>query len=150
LVEPSHRLIASGLQAAAGTVVVNAQVDGTAFELYAVRDATLWRLTRDGAGWQGRFALPDLEEVELPGPAGPIQAWIYGPGTVAKPPVIIDIHGGPTGAWGPGTSLDLLALTDAGYRVVRPNIRGSAGFGAAWADGLGPRWGETDAADLPV
>ena len=42
----------------------------------------------------------------------------------------------------------MLALTAAGYRVVRPNIRGSAGFGATWVDGLGPRWGEADAADI--
>jgi len=62
--------------------------------------------------------------------------------------VVLDIHGGPTGAWGPGTALDVLALTAAGYRVVRPNIRGSAGFGASWVNGLGDRWGEADAADI--
>jgi dipeptidyl aminopeptidase/acylaminoacyl peptidase len=62
-------------------------------------------------------------------------------------PTLLDIHGGPTGSWSPGASLDLVALTDAGYRVVRPNIRGSAGFGRDWVDGLGARWGEADAED---
>src|SRR5205814_4605227 len=97
-----------------------------------------------------RFPSPRLEEIELPGPAGPIQTWIYSPRDTRRkrPPVLIDIHGGPTGSWAPGASLDVIALTAAGYRVARPNIRGSAGFGAAWVDGLGPLWGQVDAADL--
>ena len=157
LLDPERWVIASGLEAAGGTVVINAQVDGAASELAAVRPSGgLQRLTRNGSAWQQRLPAPRLEDVQLPGPAGSIQTWVYSPadasatnGRMARmPPVILDIHGGPTGAWGPGTSLDVLALTAAGYRVVRPNIRGSAGFGAKWVDGLGPRWGETDAADI--
>jgi dipeptidyl aminopeptidase/acylaminoacyl peptidase len=154
LLEPEQRIIASGLQVARGMVTVNAQVDATSSEVFAVVRGGLRRLTRNGAAWPRLFPLPRLEEVHLAGPAGPIQAWIYSPPGRTRPrslrgePVIIDIHGGPTGAWGPGISLDLLALTAAGHRVVRPNIRGSAGFGAAWVDGLGPRWGEVDAADV--
>jgi dipeptidyl aminopeptidase/acylaminoacyl peptidase len=149
VVGPKERVVASGLQAANGTVTVNAQVDGTSSEISAVRGGSLRRLTSNCAAWQRRFPAPHLEEIALSGPAGPIQTWIYSPVTTRRqPPVIIDIHGGPTGAWGPGTSLDVIALTGAGYRVVRPNIRGSAGFGAAWVDGLGPRWGEVDATDI--
>ena len=157
LVDPERRVIASGLQAVAGTVVVNAQVDGSASELVAVKGANLQPVTRDGSAWQRRFPLPRLDDVQLPGPAGPMQTWIYTPaegsGAGGKkrptpPPVVLDIHGGPTGAWGPGISLDVLALTAAGYRVVRPNIRGSAGFGATWVNALGPRWGDADAADI--
>ena len=156
LVDPERRVIASGLQAASGTVVVNAQVDGSASELAVVRGEKPQRLTRNGAAWQRSFPLPRLDEMQLAGPAGQIQTWVYSPADerrtrgAPKPalPVILDIHGGPTGAWGPGTSLDAIALTAAGYRVVRPNIRGSAGFGAEWVDGLGPRWGEADAADI--
>jgi dipeptidyl aminopeptidase/acylaminoacyl peptidase len=156
LVERERRVVASGLQAAAGTVVVNAQVDGVASELAVVRRGKPLRVTRNGATWQRRFALPLLGQIQLQGPAGPIQTWVYSPadGRRARgasrpvPPVILDIHGGPTGAWGPGASLDMIALTAAGYRVVRPNIRGSAGFGSEWVDGLGPRWGDVDAADI--
>ena len=149
LVDREERVVASGLRAANGTVTVNAQVDGTSSEIAAVREGSLRRLTSNCADWQRRFPAPRLEEIDLAGPAGPIQTWIHSPVTTRRqPPVIIDIHGGPTGAWGPGTSLDVIALTGSGYRVVRPNIRGSAGFGAAWVDGLGPRWGEVDAADI--
>jgi len=156
LVDPESWVIASGLDAAAGTVVVNAQVDGAVSELVVVRADGIQRLTSNGSAWQRRLPDPRLEDVQVSGPVGPIQAWVYSPaGTPATnatdnpvPAVVLDIHGGPTGAWGPGTSLDVLALTAAGYRVVRPNIRGSAGFGATWVDGLGPRWGEADAADI--
>ena len=156
LVEPDRRFVASGLQAAAGTVVVNAQIDGEASELAVVRRGKPRRVTRNGAAWQRRFALPRLDQIQLQGPAGPIQTWVYSPADGPRTrqpsppvlPVILDIHGGPTGAWGPGASLDMIALTAAGYRVVRPNIRGSAGFGSKWVNGLGPRWGEADAVDI--
>jgi dipeptidyl aminopeptidase/acylaminoacyl peptidase len=38
-------------------------------------------------------------------------------------------------------------LVNAGYRVVMPNIRGSATFGADWVEQLEGHWGEPDAAD---
>ncbi len=62
-------------------------------------------------------------------------------------PTVLHIHGGPTGAWGPGGTLDDMALCAAGYRVLMPNIRGSATFGAAWVHALSANWGEVDAED---
>jgi dipeptidyl aminopeptidase/acylaminoacyl peptidase len=62
-------------------------------------------------------------------------------------PLVVHFHGGPTGSFGPGSSLDAMLLTSAGYRVAMPNIRGSAGFGYDWADALNGRWGEADAED---
>ena len=79
LVDPSLRVIAAGVQAANGTLVVNAQVDGTSLELSAVQQGGLRRVTRNGAAWQRRFPHPRLEEIQLRGPAGPIQAWVYSP-----------------------------------------------------------------------
>ena len=35
----------------------------------------------------------------------------------------------------------------AGYRVLMPNIRGSATFGSEWVAGLSTAWGDVDAAD---
>ena len=150
LLAPTLRVVATGLQAAGGTITINAQLDRAASEISAVVNGGLQPVTRDGASWQRPFPKPRLEELELYGPAGPIRTWVYSPRAARRkrPATLIDIHGGPTGSWAPGASLDVIALTSAGYRVVRPNIRGSAGFGAAWVDGLGPRWGEVDAADL--
>ena len=82
-------------------------------------------------------------------PGGQIQFLLASPedaGTEPMPTVLV-IHGGPTGSAGPGGTLDSTLLTAHGYRVVMPNIRGSAGFGSAWIAALGGRWGDVDAAD---
>ena len=89
------------------------------------------------------------EERRAAGPGGAIQYRLASPedaGTEPMPTVLI-IHGGPTGSAGPGGTLDSTMLTAHGYRVVMPNIRGSAGFGSAWIAALGGRWGDVDAAD---
>lgn len=150
LVDPESRVVASGIAAARGRVVVNAQVDGTPADLHAVEDGALRRLTRHGGAWRRRFPTPRLDERMAPGPSGPIHVWLFSPASAGDEPLptILDLHGGPTGSWAPGASLDVLALTAAGYRVARPNIRGSAGFGREWVDGLGARWGEVDHADV--
>jgi dipeptidyl aminopeptidase/acylaminoacyl peptidase len=62
-------------------------------------------------------------------------------------PTVLHLHGGPTGGWGPGGTLDEISLCAAGYRVVMPNIRGSETFGRAWVRSLFGHWGDRDAAD---
>ncbi len=64
-----------------------------------------------------------------------IEGLLYLPARSAqkKVPLIVDVHGGPTGAfednWNPFTEF-LLGL---GWAVLRPNPRGSTGYGAAFA-----------------
>jgi dipeptidyl aminopeptidase/acylaminoacyl peptidase len=149
LVDPATRIVADGIAVAAGRIVVNAQLDGAPSDLMAVEEGRLRPLMRHGRARRRGFPSPHLQEVEAPGPTGPIQVWLYSPAGAGEGPLptILDIHGGPTGCWGPGASLDVLALTDAGYRVARPNIRGSAGFGREWVEALGAGWGEVDQAD---
>lgn len=144
------RVIASGMEVAAGRVVISATVDGRAAEIYAVEDGDLRALTTDGSTWQAAYMQPRLEEVEIPGPDGPINTWLASPPDAGDGPLptILHLHGGPTGSFGPGSSLDAMLLVSAGYRVAMPNIRGSAGFGYDWAHGLNGRWGDVDAADV--
>jgi dipeptidyl aminopeptidase/acylaminoacyl peptidase len=146
---PEARIVTEGLQVAAGRVTVNAQVNAQPAELFAVEGGGLRPLTRNGGAWRRRFPTPRLEEHWLPGPAGPVHAWLHSPADADDGPLptVLDIHGGPTGSWGPGASLEVLAMTGRGWRVVQPNIRGSAGFGNAWVQGLGAAWGDVDAAD---
>lgn len=141
-------VISSGLAVSAGRVLVSATIDGRAAELYAVEDG-LRRVTSDGSAWQDRCPRPQMVEVEVPGPAGSINTWVLSPAGAADTPLptVIHFHGGPTGSFGPGSSLDGLVWAAAGYRVVMPNLRGSAGFGREWADGLAGSWGEADAED---
>ena len=115
-------------------MAISAAVGGGAGEVWMVEAGRLRQLTREGSGWQRRFPAVDLQELMLEGPGGPIQAWLASPSGAGRRrlPTVLHVHGGPTGAWGPGGTLDEMALCGAGYRVLMPNIRGSATFGAAW------------------
>ena len=63
-------------------------------------------------------------------------------------PTGVNVHGGPLGAWSPAPSLENVLLASRGFRVILPNVRGSAGYGRAWiAPQLGD-WGGVDAADV--
>lgn len=149
------RVVGAGVAAAAGRIALSAGIDRHAAELYAVEaegtrpPARLRPITRDGSAWQGRFPLPRWDELWVDVPGGPMQVWVASPaGAKGRAlPTILHIHGGPAGAWGPGGTMDSTLLCAAGYRVLMPNIRGSAAFGAAWTKAVRGRWGEVDAHD---
>jgi len=149
LVEPALRIASAGIRASDGRVAVSAALDGVAAEVWAVDNGGLRAISRDGSAWQRRFPTLELDELELEGPAGPIHAWLASPTGAGRRrlPVILHVHGGPTGAWSPGGTLDAIALCAAGYRVLMPNIRGSATFGGPWVRGLSASWGKADAED---
>jgi dipeptidyl aminopeptidase/acylaminoacyl peptidase len=66
------------------------------------------------------------------GAGGPehIPAWVYQPPGAGPFPVIIDIHGGPAGQARPSfSSTYQLWLARLGAAVIRPNVRGSSGYG---------------------
>jgi dipeptidyl aminopeptidase/acylaminoacyl peptidase len=107
-------------------------------------------MTRIGSGWQARFPLPRWDELWVDVPGGSMQVWLASPAGAGDRalPTIVQLHGGPAGAWAPGGTMDSTMLCDAGYRVLMPNIRGSAAFGAAWVRAIRGRWGEVDAADV--
>ena len=85
-----------------------------------------------------------------PGPGGPIETWVASPRGVGTRPLaaVVDIHGGPLGAWAPAPSLEAVLLCSRGFRVILPNIRGSAGYGSAWIEPQLGDWGGVDAADV--
>ncbi len=149
------RVVGAGLAAAGQRIALSAGLDRHAAEIYGVEaegsrpPARLRAITRDGASWQTRFPLPRWDELWVDTPAGRMQVWIASPaGAKARPlPAILQLHGGPAGAWGPGGTMDSIQLCAAGYRVLMPNIRGSASFGERWSGALRGRWGEVDADD---
>jgi dipeptidyl aminopeptidase/acylaminoacyl peptidase len=51
----------------------------------------------------------------------------------ARHPLIVDVHGGPTGAWLESFDPMVAFLVGQGWAVFRPNPRGSTGYGAAFA-----------------
>ncbi len=106
--------------------------------------------TRLGSRWRDRFDWPRMELVHAPGPGGPIETWIASPVNAPSGPLptIVDIHGGPLGAWAPAPSVEVVLLCSAGYRVVLPNIRGSTSYGRDWIRPHLGNWGGPDAEDV--
>jgi dipeptidyl aminopeptidase/acylaminoacyl peptidase len=141
--------------------------DGTrAMELYTLDDAvgavrgtgaasggaaaTARRRTTIGSAWQDRFAPIEMRLVQAPGEAGPIDVWIASPAGAGDGPLptIVDVHGGPLGAWAPAPHVEVILVASAGYRVVLPNIRGSTTYGRDWIRPQLGDWGGVDAADV--
>jgi len=70
------------------------------------------------------------------------------PETTDPLPLVVSVHGGPTGQaladWNPRVQW----LVQQGYAVLQPNYRGSSGYGTAYRNALDGRWGELDVADV--
>lgn len=64
------------------------------------------------------------------------------------PPLIISLHGGPTGHVSPGLSLALQYFTTRGYAIASVNYAGSSGYGRAYRERLDAKWGIRDIDDI--
>ena len=64
-----------------------------------------------GSAWQRRFTDTEMRRVEAPGPGGPIETWIASPPGAgdAALPTVVDVHGGPLGAWAPAPHVEVIA-----------------------------------------
>ncbi len=54
----------------------------------------------------------------------------------AQVPLVLQIHGGPSGYWANAFEPDLIIYTGLGYAVLGPNVRGSSGYGDDLLRGL--------------
>ena len=64
-----------------------------------------------------------------------------------RPPLIVEIHGGPTSAASPVFSTAVQYWTSRGFAVVDVNYGGSTGYGRAFREELAGQWGIVDVAD---
>jgi dipeptidyl aminopeptidase/acylaminoacyl peptidase len=152
---PWSDVVVPSMAVANGTVSVLGTLGARGLELMTLeRDVDgggRWRThTRHGTAWQRRHAIPEMRCVLAPGPGGPIETWIASPPDAgdAALPTIVDVHGGPLGAWAPTPNVETMLLTAHGYRVVLPNIRGSASYGRDWIRPQLGDWGGVDAEDV--
>ncbi len=138
-----------------GTIAVLGTLGTRAMELMTLETdeagAPVWS-TRStiGSRWQARHPMPVMTRTEAPGPGGPIETWIASPPDAGDGPLptIVDVHGGPLGAWAPTPHMEVFLLVAAGFRVVLPNIRGSALYGREWIRPQLGDWGGVDADDV--
>ncbi len=66
----------------------------------------------------------------------------------ASPPLIVDVHGGPTGQATVRWDGWLRFFTSRGWAVLRPNPRGSTGYGRGYVQAAARRWGADDVEDV--
>jgi dipeptidyl aminopeptidase/acylaminoacyl peptidase len=64
-----------------------------------------------------------------------------------KPPLIVHVHGGPTGSAGPTYPFEFQYWTSRGLAFVDVNYGGSAGYGRAYRKRLNGEWGVVDVDD---
>ena len=96
-----------------------------------------WTVSEVGRLDTETFAVPEL--VQFPtfdsgkGGPGAIPAWVYRPGGEGPHPVIIAIHGGPESQSRPSfSSTYQMWVQKLGAAVIRPNVRGSDGYGKTY------------------
>ena len=72
----------------------------------------------------------------------------YRPAEGERPPLLVLVHGGPTGAASSGLSLERAFFTSRGVAVVDVDYRGSTGYGRAYRDALKLGLGVVDVDDV--
>jgi dipeptidyl aminopeptidase/acylaminoacyl peptidase len=135
-----------------GTIAITTDSPSHPAELAVVGGGKTRTLTRLNELSLSGKNLGTLREVAVTAPdGGRVPSWILLPPTHVdgKPdPTILEIHGGPYAAYGPGFSTDYQLYAAAGYAVLYTNPRGSTGYGQAFADGIEKTYPDSDYADL--
>lgn len=97
-------------------------------------ELTRWTESEVGGLDSSQFPLPELityssfDGLEVP-------SWLYRPRGDGPHPVIVQIHGGPESQSRPGFSaLYAYWVNEIGAAVLRPNVRGSSGYGKTYLD----------------
>ncbi len=75
--------------------------------------------------------------------------------TGSKVPLILNIHGGPSGVFaesfvGAGGLYPIATFASKGFAVLRPNPRGSTAYGAAFRNKVDQDWGGLDFQDIQL
>lgn len=65
-----------------------------------------------------------------------------------RPPLLVNIHGGPTSQRLAGWSADTAFFTTRGWAVLEVNHRGSTGYGRRYQQAMDGLWGEIDVQDV--
>jgi len=98
-----------------------------------------------------RQAATPIHPIELvaTSPDGyPVHGWVFVPAGDGPHPVLLNIHGGPYGTYGPSFFDEPQVYAGAGYAVVMCNPRGSSSYGEAHGRAILDDFGNLDMADI--
>ncbi len=104
---------------------------------FGARRLTRWTESEVGGLDTAKFAAPELVHYptfdEVDGEPRKIPAFVYRPSGPGPHPVLISIHGGPESQAQPVYSAAIQYwINELGLAVIRPNVRGSAGYGKTY------------------
>jgi dipeptidyl aminopeptidase/acylaminoacyl peptidase len=110
-------------------------------------------IARGPAGGFERASLVEPKPVTWKSGGATVYGMLYQPvrpalGAGTAPPLLVNIHGGPTGQANVLWSARIQFFVERGWAVLTPDYRGSTGHGRAYAQALAGRWGERDVADV--
>lgn len=92
---------------------------------------------------------PQAELIEVEGPAGPIEAIVYGGCAWQQSEhLVVALHGGPLSSWRFEFEPLFHHLSAHGVAVVAPNYRGSTGYGEQHLRAVVGNWGGPDLDDV--
>jgi len=79
-----------------------------------------------------------------------LDAWLVAPPNAkeSKPPLVVEVHGGPHAAYGNAFFLEFQVLAGQGIAVAYGNPRGSQSYGQDYANAILGGWGGIDAGDV--
>lgn len=110
------------------------------------------RLTQLNAVMTGAKTLAPIRKIAVTAPDGrAIDAWLATPANRTpgqRVPLILEIHGGPNSAYGPGFATDMQLYAAAGYAVLWTNPRGSTSYGEEYANLIDKKYPSDDYGDL--
>jgi dipeptidyl aminopeptidase/acylaminoacyl peptidase len=93
------------------------------------------------------------QSISWEGPDGETAYGLYYPpqnesyASTGKPPLMVLVHGGPTGQRGASFDVQAQFFCSRGWSVLQVNYRGSAGYGREYRDKLKGNWGIFDVED---
>ena len=120
--------------------------------IYDIQEDSTWQVTNSLRGVVQPDDLAPAALVHYPTYDGrKISAFVLVPFNLERDsggPAVVMPHGGPSGQYMDTFSPDAAYFTNHGYVVIRPNVRGSTGYGKAFEDLNNRDWGGGDLKDL--
>lgn len=129
-------------------IIIALKRDGRNPGIFYLFDTRKWELTElaDTQPWLKKYQLGETQTVHSTSSDGlNIESYLTLPANhkTFKPPLIVMPHGGPISV---RSSADydphVQYLASLGYAVLRPNFRGSSGYGRAFIDAGKQQWGK--------